>query len=110
MKFDKNGDLWFTDELSNSIWKYFVKEGKFENYRLLAEGGYPLSIDFDSDGNVWFTQVFGNRLGFMEPSKVINNTTEGISELDMSRQIDFQTMGPISNGFGFAIPIQYQYH
>jgi virginiamycin B lyase len=100
LKFDKKGDLWFTDELSNSIWKYFVKEGKFENYRLLGEGGYPLSITFDSDGNVWFTQVFGNRLGFLEPSKVVNNTTEGISELD--RQIDFQTMGPISNGFGFT--------
>jgi len=102
MKFDKNGDLWFTDELSNSIWKYFVKEGKFENYRLLEEGGYPQSIAFDSEGNVWFTQFFGNRLGFIEPSKVITNTTEGISELDMSRQIDFQTMGPISNGFGFG--------
>jgi len=102
LKFDKKGDLWFTDELSNSIWKYFVKEGKFENYRLLGEGGYPLSIAFDSDGNVWFTQVFGNRLGFFEPSKVVDNTTEGISELDMSRQIDFQTMGPISNGFGFT--------
>ncbi|MDN5846559.1 MAG: hypothetical protein L0H53_09835, partial [Candidatus Nitrosocosmicus sp.] len=102
MKFDKNGDLWFTDELSNSIWKYFTKEGKFENYTLLAEGGYPLSIAFDSAGNVWFTQVFGNRLGFIEPSKVITNTTEGISELDMSREIDFQTMGPISNSFGFT--------
>ena len=102
MKFDRNGDLWFTDELSNSIWKYIVKDGKFENYRLLGEGGYPLSIAFDSDGNVWFTQVFGNRLGFFEPSKVIHNTTEGISELDMSSQIGFQTMGPISNGFGFT--------
>jgi virginiamycin B lyase len=102
IKFDRNGDLWFTDELSNSIWKYFVKEGKFENYRLLVEGGYPLSITFDSDNKVWFTQVFGNRLGFLEPSKVITNTTEGISELDMSREIDFQTMGPISNGFGFT--------
>ena len=101
MKFDRNGDLWFTDELSNSIWKYFAKDGKFENYRLLQEGGYPLSIAFDSDNNVWFTQVFGQRLGFLEPSKVINNTTEGISELDMSREINFQTMGPISNGFGF---------
>ena len=104
MKFDRNGDLWFTDELSNSIWKYFVKAGKFENYRLLQEGGYPLSIAFDSDNNVWFTQVFGQRLGFLEPSKVINNTTEGISELDMSKQINFQTMGPISNGIGFPHP------
>jgi len=102
MKFDRNGDLWFTDELSNSIWKYFVKEGKFENYRLLTEGGYPQSIAFDSAGNAWFTQVFGNRLGFIETSKAITNTTEGISELDMSRQITFQTMGPISNGFGFT--------
>ncbi len=102
MKFDRNGDLWFTDELSNSIWKYIIKEGKFENYRLLEEGGYPQSITLDSDNNVWFTQFFGKRLGFIEPSKVITNTTEGISELDMSRQIDFQTMGPISNGFGFT--------
>ena len=102
MKFDKNGNLWFTDELSNSIWKYFTKDGKFENYRLLEEGGYPQSISFDSDGNVWFTQFFGKRLGFIDPSKVITNTTEGISELDMSKQIDFQTMGPISNGFGFT--------
>ena len=100
MKFDKNVDLWFTDELSNSMWKYFVKEGKFENYRLLEEGGCPQSIAFDSAGNAWFTQFFGNMLGFVEPSKVITNTTEGISELDMSRQIDFQTMGPIPNGFG----------
>ena len=102
LEFDRNGDLWFTDELSNSIWKYFVKEGKFENYRLLQEGGYPLSITFDSDNNLWFTQVFGNRLGFLEPTKVINNTTKGISELDMSKEISFQTMGPISNGFGFS--------
>lgn len=102
MKFDKNGDLWFTDELSNSIWKYFTKEGKFENYRLLEEGGYPLSITFDSQNNVWFTQVFGKRLGFLEPTKAINNTSEGISELDMTRQINFQTMGPISNGFNYT--------
>ena len=102
LKFDKNGDLWFTDELSNSIWKYFIKDGKFENYKLLEEGGYPLSITFDSDNNVWFTQVFGKRLGFLDPSKVINNSTEGISELDMSRQINFQTMGPISNGYMFS--------
>ncbi len=98
MKFDKNGDLWFTDEISNSIWKYFINEGKFENYKLLGEGGYPLSIAFDSENKVWYTQVFGKRLGFLEPEKTVNNTSEGISELDISSQINFQTMGPISNG------------
>lgn len=102
MKFDKNGDLWFTDELSNSIWKYFTNEGRFENYRLLEKGGYPLSLTLDSENNVWYTQVFGKRLGFLEPGKVVTNTTEGISELDLSGQINFQTMGPISNGFNGA--------
>ena len=100
MKFDKDGNLWFTDEITNSIWKYFTNEARFENYRLLGENGYPLSLAFDSDDNVWYTQVFGKRLGFLEPDKVITNTTEGISELDISRQINFQTMGPISNGLG----------
>lgn len=99
MKFDNNEDLWFTDQKTNSIWKYFVNEDKFENYRLLTEGGYPLSIVFDSDNKVWFTQVFGNRLGVLDPSQAESNTTNGISELDMSAQLQFQTMGPISKGF-----------
>jgi virginiamycin B lyase len=102
MGFDKNGDLWFTDEKTNSIWKYFTKEGKFENYKLLAKGGYPLSFVFDSNNNIWFTQVFGKRLGFLDPLKVENNTTKGISELELSKQIKFETMGPISNGYGFT--------
>ncbi len=102
MGFDKNGDLWFTDERTNSIWKYFTKEGKFENYKLLAKRGYPLSFVFDSNNNIWFTQVFGKRLGFLDPLKVESNTTKGISELELSKQLKFETMGPISNGYGFT--------
>ncbi len=102
MGFDRNGDLWFTDQRTNSIWKYFTKEGKFENYKLLAKGGYPLSFVFDSNDNIWFTQVFGKRLGFFDPLTIESNTTKGISELELSKQIKFTTMGPISNGFGFT--------
>ncbi len=32
MKFDKDGNLWFTDQQSSSIWKYLIKENKFEKY------------------------------------------------------------------------------
>ena len=42
----------------------------------LEEGGYPLSIAFDSENKVWFTQVFGKRLGILDPSLVENNTTK----------------------------------
>lgn len=101
LKFDNNGDLWFTDQRSNSIWKYFVSEEKFENYQLLQNGGYPLSMAFDSTGKIWFTQVFGKRLGLLDPALVENNTTKGISELDFLSQVQFATMGPISNGYGY---------
>ncbi len=101
MKFDKNGNLWFTDEKSGSIWKYFTKEGKFENYRLLGKGAYPLSLVLDTDNNVWFTQINGKGLGFLNQSQVENNSSKGISELDMSKQVQFETMGPISKGYGF---------
>ena len=101
MKFDKNGNLWFTDEKSGSIWKYFTKEGKFENYRLLGKGAYPLSLVLDTDNNVWFTQINGKGLGFLNQSQVKNNSSKGISELDMSKQVQFVTMGPISKGYGF---------
>lgn len=101
-KFDSNGDLWFTDQRSNSIWRYFVHEEKFENYPILQDGGYPLSIAFDSTGKIWYTQVFGKRLGLLDPALVENNTTKGISELDFLNQIQFATMGPISNGYGYV--------
>ncbi len=102
LKFDKNGDLWFTDQRSNSIWRYFVNEEKFENYPILQDGGYPLSIAFDSTGKIWFTQVFGKKLGLLDPALVENNTTKGISELDFLNQIQFATMGPISNEYGYG--------
>lgn len=102
LKFDNNGDLWFTDQRSDSIWRYFVNEDRFENYRILQDGGYPLSIAFDSTGKVWFTQVFGKRLGLLDPALVENNTTKGISELDFLNQIQFVSMGPISNGYGYG--------
>jgi virginiamycin B lyase len=29
MDFDKFGNLWFTDQVNNAIWRYFVSEKKF---------------------------------------------------------------------------------
>jgi virginiamycin B lyase len=101
MKFDNNGNLWFTDEKSNSIWKYFTKENKFERYLLPTRGGYPVSLVFDSNGKVWFTEIFGKKLGVLDPSKVQNNTTKGISELDLLKYVNFDTTGPISNSYKF---------
>lgn len=98
MKFDKNGDLWFTDEMSNSIWKYFVKENKFEKYVIPTKDSYPVSMVFDSKDKVWFTEIFGKKLGFLDPIKVENNTTKGIKEFDLPKNVKFETLGPLSIG------------
>ncbi|MGN6823086.1 MAG: Vgb family protein [Candidatus Nitrosocosmicus sp.] len=101
MKFDNSGNLWFTDEKSNSIWKYLTKENKFERYLLPTRGGYPVSLVFDSSGRVWFTEIFGKKLGVLDPLKVQNNTTKGIAELDLLKYVNFDTTGPISNSFKY---------
>jgi len=101
MKVDRNGNLWFTDERSNSIWKYFPKENQFQRYIVPTKGGYPISLVFDSNGKVWFTEIFGKKLAMLDPLNVQSNTTKGISELNLSKQINFDSTGPISNDFGF---------
>ncbi|MBA3749844.1 MAG: hypothetical protein H0X03_02940 [Nitrosopumilus sp.] len=99
MKFDKNGDLWFTDENSNSLWKYYVKENKFEKYKTPTRGSYPSSLAFDSKDRVWFTEIFGKKLGLVNPLETENNTTKGIKELDLEKIVKFETMGPLSTGY-----------
>ena len=98
MKFDKNGDLWFTDQLNNAIWRYFVSDKKFEMYQIPTRGAYPASIAFDFQNRVWFSEIFGKQLVMLVPSEVENNTTKGIIEYDFKDKINqkFVTMGPLT--------------
>ena len=102
MKFDKKGDLWFTDQVNNAIWRYFPTDKRFEMYKVPTNGSYPSSIAFDSQGRVWFSEIFGKKLGVIDPVKASNNTSDGIQEyqLNLSEEEGFETMGPliITNG------------
>lgn len=99
MKFDKNGNLWFTDQQSNSIWKYYPNEDRFEKYKIPTRGSYPVSLVFDSQDRVWFTEIFGKKLGLLDPNKVEHNTTKGIREFELPKdKVSFETLGPLSIG------------
>ena len=76
MEFDKKGNLWFTDQVNNAIWRYFPTDKRFEMYKVPTNGSYPSSIAFDSQGRVWFSEIFGKKLGVIDPAKASNNTTE----------------------------------
>ena len=96
MEFDKKGDLWFTDQVNNAIWRYFTADKRFEMYRVPTNGSYPSSIAFDSQGRVWFSEIFGKKLGVIDPAKVSNNTRMQEYQLDMSEEEGFETMGPLT--------------
>jgi virginiamycin B lyase len=97
MEFDKKGDLWFTDQVNNAIWRYFPTDKRFEMYKVPTNGSYPSSIAFDSQGRVWFSEIFGKKLGVIDPVKASNGTSDGIQEyqLNLSKEEGFETMGPI---------------
>ncbi|MGZ8891204.1 MAG: hypothetical protein ACXW0J_07370, partial [Nitrososphaeraceae archaeon] len=98
MDFDKFGNLWFTDQVNNAIWRYFVSEKKFEMYKVPTRGAYPAFIEFDSEGNVWFSEIFGKKLGVLYPHLVENNTSKGISEYEFEDLVQHKitSMGPVS--------------
>ena len=100
MKFDKNGDLWFTDQLSNAIWRYFTDEKRFEMYRTPTRNSYPSEIDFDSQGRVWFSEIFGKKLGVIDPKVAEHNTTKGVTEYEL-KNVDFETMGPLKSSSNY---------
>jgi virginiamycin B lyase len=95
MKFDRSGNLWFADQVNNAIWRYFVDEERFEMYKVPTSGSYPSQIDFDSRGRVWFSEIFGKKLGVIDPDLEENNSTKGITEYAI-QQADFETMGPVT--------------
>jgi virginiamycin B lyase len=97
MQFDKKGDLWFTDQVNNAIWRYFTAEKRFEMYKVPTKGSYPASVAFDSQGRVWFSEIFGKKLGMINPDKVVDNTTDGITEYEIELE-NFETMGPATVG------------
>ena len=103
MEFDKKGNLWFTDQVNNAIWRYFTAEKRFEMYKVPTKSSYPGQVSFDSQGRVWFSEIFGKKIGVINPDEAVDNTTRGITEyeLELGEEENVESIGPItvsSNG------------
>jgi virginiamycin B lyase len=86
VKADKSGNIWFTDEKQNAIWRYSKSAVGFEMYKvpeMSKEFGtaYPVSIDFDSKGNVYFVGIRIPALWFGNTTEMKNGTSNGISKI-----------------------------
>ena len=85
VKADKNGNIWFTDEKQNAIWRYSKNLG-FEIYKVPEKPKafgttYPVSIDLDSKGNVYFVGIRSPFLWFGNVTQMKNDTSNGISKI-----------------------------
>jgi virginiamycin B lyase len=85
VKADRNGNVWFTDEKQNAIWRYSKPLG-FEIYKVPEKSNtfgttYPVSIDFDSKGNVYFVGIRSPVLWFGNVTQMKNDTSNGITKI-----------------------------
>lgn len=86
IKADKKGDIWFTDEKQNAIWRYSKSLGSFEMYKVPQNSNafgttYPVSIDFDSKGNLYFVGIRSPVLWFGNITQMKNGTSDGITKI-----------------------------
>jgi virginiamycin B lyase len=91
MKVDQHGNIWFTDEKQNSLWKYEPSSDTFETYKIPARSEsfgsiYPVFLDFDAIGNLYFVGIRSPTLWFGNTSEMSNNTSQGITEIPLPLQ------------------------
>ncbi len=113
MKVNRNtGDVWFTDEKGNAIWRFLKSSQKFEIYRIPGSSQYfgttyPISIEFahydsnnsnsnrDNNNFLFFVGTYSESLWYANIAKLRNGTSEGISQVILPIASKFKGIDPI---------------
>jgi virginiamycin B lyase len=104
----KSGDVWFTDEKQNAIWRYIKSSHEFEIYNIPDKSDafgtiYPISIEFGSDNNdikdnaniIFFVGTYSQSLWYADITKLNNGTSDGISQIPIPITEGFKGIDPI---------------
>lgn len=78
---DSSGNVWFTDDKQNLLWKFNKEGGTFENFKSPAVG--PISFDFDKDGNMYLVGVRSKSLYHGDMVQMKPGTSEGFTEIKL---------------------------
>ncbi|HXG06177.1 MAG TPA: hypothetical protein VNI77_02490 [Nitrososphaera sp.] len=81
VKPDGKGNIWFTDEKNNALWRFNKASESFEMFPVPAR--YPSAMDFDSNGNIYFIGINSKSLFFADVAEMRNATSEGITEIPL---------------------------
>ncbi len=88
IKTDSKGNVWFTDEKQNGIWRYEQESKNFSFFpvpeRPSAFGTiYPVSIAFNGDDEIYFVGIRSKSLWSANISDLKNMSPQGISNVSI---------------------------
>ena len=76
---DDAGNIWFTDDRQNLLWRFETETGNFDSFQSPAIG--PISFDFDANGNMYLVGIRSNSLYIGNISEMRPGTMEGFREI-----------------------------
>lgn len=87
VKSDSKGNIWFTDEKQNGIWRYEQDSKSFSFFPVPERPSgfgtiYPVSIILNDD-EIYFAGIRSKSLWFANVSDLKNNSSEGISNVSL---------------------------
>jgi len=87
IKSDSKGNIWFTDEKQNGIWRYEQGNNSFNFFQIPERPSafgtiYPISIAFNDD-EVYLGGIRSKSLWLANVSDLKNNSSEGISNISL---------------------------
>ena len=87
IKSDSKGNIWFTDEKRNGIWRYEQGGNSFSFFQIPERPPafgtvYPISIAFNDD-DIYLGGIRSKSLWLANVSDLKNNSTEGISNISL---------------------------
>jgi virginiamycin B lyase len=87
IKMDSKGNIWFTDEKQNGIWRYKQDNNSFSFFPVPERPSgfgttYPVSIALDND-EIYFAGIRSKSLWFGNVSDLNNNSGKGFSNISL---------------------------
>jgi virginiamycin B lyase len=87
IKMDSKGNIWFTDEKQNGIWRYEQHNNSFSFFPVPERPSgfgttYPVSIVLDND-EIYFAGIRSKSLWFGNVSDLNNNSTKSFSNISL---------------------------
>jgi streptogramin lyase len=74
LAFDKSGNLWFTEPVTNAIGELDTSKS-WHQWNVPTSGASPFDLTFDHFGNLWFTEFSANKIGKFNPATHTFNET-----------------------------------